>query len=815
MKTRHLVKSLALVALVVAVAGAGEHERGGRLDPGDRADVQTGRLLRALNSAPVPGGSLDPLSIPKYVTPLVIPPVMHGDGRATDDYDIAVRQFKQQILPGGIWNSLNGRHDAFPATPVWSYGPENDPTPGVAPDPLSQFNYPAYTVETTSRHPVRVRWRNELVKNPDRCDRDHPSGDRDCDYLPHLLPVDQTLHWANPPRDCRVGPGRTDCAGRNPERYTGPVPIVTHVHGAHVEPHSDGFPEAWWLPAAGNIPAGYARMGTLFDDATGHNPGTLGYADFQYRNDQPATTLWYHDHSLGMTRVNVYAGPAGFWLIRGGTFDRVLTLSGRPAVLPGPAPAPGDGVLALNSPGNPVRRSIREIPIAIQDRSFNADGTLFYPGNRAFFEGLNVQGTAGGPNAQFPDAPELRIPFVPTSDVAPIWNPEAFFNTMVVNGVTWPQLEVAPARYRFRLLDGCDSRALNLALTYQRGNHDDDHDSDFPGNARMKELPFVQIGAEQGFLPRPVEIRTGFATPILHAKKPNPQERVPASNPQQALLMMPAERADVIVDFSNLPDGTIVTLINTAPDSPFGGFPDVPADAATTGQIIRFVVDRRLLTARDATTTDPYALLPVAEPDQGPAKRTRQVTLNELESDEVCVDVDGTGDVVRIAGSQPETGCLLGGAPFGPEDAMLGLLDGATGTGIPLPWTDTSGVSKPVPVTLQSGATVMVNVTENPSRGDTEDWEIYNFTEDGHPIHLHMVRFEVVGRRPIPGFEPVNPIIQPWERGYKDTVLAYPGEITTVRATYDIAGLFVWHCHIVEHEDNEMMRPYVVSPRLP
>jgi FtsP/CotA-like multicopper oxidase with cupredoxin domain len=383
---------------------------------------------------------------------------------------------------------------------------------------------------------------------------------------------------------------------------------------------------------------------------------------------------------------------------------------------------------------------------------------------------------------------------------------------MVVNGVTWPQLEVAPARYRFRLLDGCDSRALNLALVYQNGSREDTHDSDFPTNATMKELPFVQIGAEQGFLPRPAEIRTGFATPILNARKPSPQERVPASNPQQALLMMPAERADVIVDFRGLAEGTIVTMINTAPDSPFGGFPDVPADPATTGQVMRFVVNNRLLNVRDAMTTDPYSLLPVAEGNQGPATRTRQVSLNELESEELCVDVDGEGNVAPIAGSSPETGCLLGGAPFGPEEALLGLLDGATGAGIPLHWTDTSGVSTPVPVTLQSGVTMMVNVTENPSRGDIENWEIYNFTEDGHPIHLHMVRFQVVGRRPIPGFEPVNPIIQPWEAGYKDTVLAYPGEITTVRATFDIAGLYVWHCHIIEHEDNEMMRPYVVSP---
>src|SRR5437773_1465664 len=160
MKAQHVANSLAVVAMLVTVAGSAAGERRRRLDPGDRLNVRTGRLLRALNSAPVPGGPLDPLSIPKYVTPLVIPPVMHGDGEEADEYDIAVRQFTQQILPGGIWNSLNGRHDAFPATPVWSYGPREDSTPRVAPDPRSQFNYPAYTIETTSNHPVRVRWRN-------------------------------------------------------------------------------------------------------------------------------------------------------------------------------------------------------------------------------------------------------------------------------------------------------------------------------------------------------------------------------------------------------------------------------------------------------------------------------------------------------------------------------------------------------------------------------------------------------------------------------------------------------------------------------
>ncbi len=123
-----------------------------------------------------------------------------------------------------------------------------------------------------------------------------------------------------------------------------------------------------------------------------------------------------------------------------------------------------------------------------------------------------------------------------------------------------------------------------------------------------------------------------------------------------------------------------------------------------------------------------------------------------------------------------------------------------------------SSASTPVTVTLTSGATRQINVTENPTVGDTEDWDIYNFTEDAHPIHLHLVRFQVINRRLFDGTPSPKGSIQPWETGYKDTFISYPGEIARIRATFDIAGLYVWHCHIVEHEDNEMMRPYVVSP---
>ena len=162
-----------------------------------------------------------------------------------------------------------------------------------------------------------------------------------------------------------------------------------------------------------------------------------------------------------MTRNNVYAGPAGFWLIRdsaapdGETGLAEVDAQDAPQVLPGPAPTAGQAVLDLNVPGNSVRAGIREIPIAIQDRSFNADGSLFYPDNRAFFEGLKVN--------------QVNIPFIGDrkgrpSDISAIWNPEAFFNVMVVNGVSWPTLEVEPDLYRFRLLNGCNSRFLNLSI---------------------------------------------------------------------------------------------------------------------------------------------------------------------------------------------------------------------------------------------------------------------------------------------------------------------------------------------------------------
>jgi spore coat protein A, manganese oxidase len=619
---------------------------------------------RARPRRPFAVPTLDPATVPKYVTPLVIPPAMPltgrggkpGKGTKPDYYEIAVRQFAQQILPAGM-----------PATTVWSYGSVNHP---------GTFNYPAFTIEADWRRPVRVKWINDLVDDRGR-------------YLPHLLPVDPTLHWANPPGGRRGRDSRPDFTGMpTPGPYTGPVPMVVHLHGGEsTTQESDGYAEAWYLPAARNIPAGYARSGTYYEifqesSALGDD-WERGTAVFEYGNDQAAATLWYHDHTLGMTRLNVYAGPAGFYLLRGGPSDAVH------GKLPGPAPALGD----------PPGRRYYEIPIAVQDRSFNDDGSLFYPDSREFFD-------------------EFGGPYVPESDIAPIWNPEFFGNTMVVNGKTWPFLEVERRRYRLRFLNGCNSRFLILRL----------------GNG----LPFWQIGAEGGFLPEPIEL--------------------------DELLLSPAERADVIVDFTNVPAGTEVVLSNLAPDEPFGGgvpgvdFP--PADPATTGQVMLFRVVPRV--GHD-TSTPPHRLeLPRLErlPRES---RTRRVSLNEVDSDVL-----------------PEVG---------PESALLGTV-AADGTGRVRDWDD--------------------RITENPDVGDTEVWEMFNFTEDAHPIHIHEVQFEVLSRQLIDGGPRRPP--ERWETGRKDTVIAYPGEITRIRATFGIAGLFVWHCHIVEHEDNEMMRPYRIGP---
>ncbi len=633
-------------------------------------------------SPPSEGPSLDPHEIAKFTTPLLVPPPMPRDEGGGVDYRIAVAEVEQQVLP-----------PPYPRTPVFAYGAAD--RPGALEDGGS-FVSPAL-VEATAGMPLRVQWVNGLV--------DPKTGK----FLRHLFAVDPTLIWANPTGRCEGGREGTDCHGRGRGAYEGPVPIVPHLHGGHNGAESDGYPTAWFLPDARNLPPTYARRGSGFAQAAGE-PLVDGEAVFAYPNDQAPATLWFHDHALGITRLNVYAGMAGFYLLRGEALTDTRT--GAVATLPA---------------------SPWELPLAIQDRSFDADGRLFYPRSRAFFDGFH------GPTS-------------PASDVAPIWNPEFFGNAIVVNGRTWPYVDVEPRRYRLRLLNGCDSRFLLLAA------HPD-------GGAPA--LTFWQIGGDGGLLPAPVE--------------------------RTRILLAPGERADVILDLSGLAPGARVTLVNLGPDEPFGaGEPDVdftPADPDTTGQVLQLRVGP--LTSEDATT--PAAALAGAPPPAlGEAVATRRLSLNERDSSVLCVGPQGQTVPCR---SEP------GETRFGPTEAQLGILDEA-GFPVAIDWDH--------------------EVTERIALGATEDWEFHNFTADAHPIHLHLVQFEVLGRQPLALGEDGMPLVparpegeargpEPGETGRKDTVVAHPGEVTRVRARFDVAGTYLWHCHILEHEDNEMMRPYVVQ----
>jgi FtsP/CotA-like multicopper oxidase with cupredoxin domain len=433
-----------------------------------------------------------------------------------------------------------------------------------------------------------------------------------------------------------------------------------------------------------------------------------------------------------MTRLNVYTGPAGFFLLRdtsgrdGPIRDARTGGRGR---LPGPAPRRTDP---------PQGTAYYEVPIAIQDRSFNSDGSLFYPDSRTFFDGVTG-------------------PWVPESDLSPVWNPEFFGNTVIVNGHVWPYLDVEQRRYRFRVLNGCQSRVLLL---------------DF---AAIHGVDVWQVGNEGGLLPETVHV-----TGDLDGR----------------VLLGPAERADLVVDFTDVPQGEWV-LHNVGPDEPFGGGEFDAADPETTGQVMQFRVGRAR--TPDLSTPPQHLVLPPIPP-LPEEENVRRVALIEAMS---------------MAAEDAPARALLGVVVGDPAEPGGGQV-------IAREWHD--------------------DVSETPERGATELWEIYNTTGDAHPIHVHEVAFEVVSRQPIHleeaedddgdnggeeehGAEPIGVVTippdssprgpEPGEAGRKDTVIAYPEEVTRIRMEFDTAGRYVWHCHILEHEDHEMMRPLQVGPVSP
>jgi FtsP/CotA-like multicopper oxidase with cupredoxin domain len=539
-------------------------------------------------------------------------------------------------------------HRDLPASSIWGFD-------GMIPGP---------TIEAERGHPVTVEWRNELEG---------------------AFPVAVT-----------VAPEATDANGVSVQCVPGlsggsldgdalalAGHTVVHVHGGLTPASDDGWAENLFAP--GQV------------------------ALFHYPLDQRAALLWYHDHVMGITKLDVYAGLAGLWIV------------------------PDDRERVLGLPeGSPF-----EVPLLIRDRNFD----------------LDEQGRLSGRLVHKTD-PEVM---------------EAFPPFTVVNGKVWPVLDVQPATYRFRMLNGSNARTYRLVLVRD-------------GAPELERI--TQIGTDHGLLRAPVPV------------------------PPDGLVLASAERADLLVDFSDLAPGSELTVLNTAA-APFDGssFPAADADNAADleallpyPQVLRLCVAgeaarRRSVPRELATDYEPPAAETLA------AARRCAIALVERE-------LDGEPNMLTMRE-------LAVDAASGPR---VSVVDGSETTHY-----------RVVAARFEDATTFF------PMLGEYEVWQLINLTGDTHPIHLHLDPFQILARRPIRYQIPDSGIgerdlaatvtlerdtnnefdhrIDENERGLKDTVRVNPNEIVEIAVRFTAySGRYMYHCHILEHEDRDMMRPFVTMP---
>ena len=640
----------------------------------------------------IPGLS-DPAMQPKFwnTVPDALAPSFKYIADNKGRYKVQMRAAMQET---GLVDTLGNRL----ATPVWGYAD--------AVTNSKAGTWPGKTFEVKSSRgnaggdpETRVSWTNGLKGTQQ-----------------HLLPVDTNLHW------CYSLPKY--------EKYSiakNGVPLITHLHGGHSDFQFDGNPEFFYSPAGKNQVVGPQWNRKLV-------PGGFT-TKFRYDNNVPAGNLWYHDHALGLTRLNVYAGLAGFYFVR----DEDDT---------------GDANNPIRLPAWPYEKAY-----AIQDRMYRDTGELFYsayPGD-PFYEGFIT-----GEGAILP--PELFPGGGPTALA------EFFGDHMVVNGVNWPKEEVEPRNYRLHLLNGTDSRFMKLQFRLA------DPLADVSGNIEDLSgapIPFTVIGSDQGLATK--------ATTVTQ------------------LLFEPGSRYDVIVNFNEVPLGSRVIMTNLLGDAPFGGDdPDLDPENGDvfvnrqTDRVMAFDVVKTF----DNAIGDDFSISTFDggmggnswnyAPPETPHTVTRKVALFE------------------------------GLDEFGRLQPLLGTAE---------PVVDMDGN------TVSGAIAWHMPTTENPELGATEIWEIYNTTGDAHPVHLHLVNFEVIDRQWYTSDVIEQDVIQHngevgvgsrienislgamapqgdeyVENAPKDMVTALPGQVTRIKATFDKPGRYVWHCHILSHEDHEMMR---------
>jgi len=644
---------------------------------------------------------LDPLptSVPVFSTP------------ASGPYEVGAYQFTAQV------------HSQIAPTTVWSYRPQGWTQPtdaqGVA---IPETTYIGHAFVVRKGTPIQVRWHNNLT-------------------VPHPLPVDPSLHMAQP--DPNFVPPATfpvdPVTGQSTYNYTlQDVPIVTHVHGGEVASASDGGPDAWWTANGATGPA-YPSAG----DPADH---TL----YTYPNGQPPASIWYHDHALGITRLNVYMGLAGPYLMTD----------------PGNEPALPSGT---DGNGQPL-----DIPLVIQDRMFDTTGQLYFP----------------------------ALSLNPT--INPFWVPEFFGDHILVNGKVWPYLTVERRAYRFRIYNGSSARAYVLDLVNQQKS-----------GASPR---FQQVATDGGYLAAPV--------------------------PLNKITLLPGERMEIVIDFSAVPAGTNLLLRNSGKTPLPAG---APAKGATTAQVMQFRVRGATATAftMPAVLNSSLATYPTI-PVVAATTKVRSLTLNEWM---------GMNTLQPLMATLNNSKWPHMGHNLETEDPALGAVEiweiiNTTADAHPIHthltqfqlisrqsynsanfWkayvTAFGGVDPNMSMMQPMGPPADYNTfAPNPMYAGATGITPYSRTLQLKPKAVPITITNVVGGNPdVAPFLQNSPIFAPPEEsGWKDTVQMYPGQVTRIlvrfapidgSAAYPFDATtgpgYVWHCHILDHEDNEMMRPYHVK----
>jgi spore coat protein A len=669
-------------------------------------------------------------------------------------------EFKSHILPPGTFAP-----GVQPETWTWGYVVGNTCPTTV------QETYLGPVIVNTRGAPTEINFVNNLGNTATT------------NVLAYKFSTDQTLHWADPlsPQQDGVSnmcnmmggiPGfGTVCA----QNYDGPIAATPHLHGGEVPPEIDGGPDSW-----------YTSDGLYKGHAYYSKAGAAANASiYRYPNGQQAAPIWFHDHTLGATRLNVFAGLAGGYYI----IDPAQQL---PAGFPGVAEV---------------------VPIILQDRMFDTNGQLFFPGD-----------TAGGV-------------LTSTNPEHPYWVPEFVGDSIVVNGKAWPFFETQTKRYRFLFLNGSNARTYELFLVD-------------PVTKVMGPSMYV-IGNDDGYLDTPVKLDPNLG---------------------QRLVIMPGERYEVIVDFAGLAPGSTLILKNVAKTPyPAGKAPQ----GTSLGQILQFRILCPAGGCPADTSWNPAAvgatirlnqpIVRLTNPATGTLaagvvpNKTRQLTLNEvLLPPSVATD--------------PVTGALLTPYPGGPVEILVNntKFKGES----PRPYNDfrqitLNGITTAYSETPLEGTTEVweiVNLTADahPIHTHLASFQVLNrqaFNVKGYSAAYALafpgaptlgcaagvycpdfgppLNYNTGNPRALGGNPDVTPFLQgpvkvpaTQEVGWKDTLMAPPGTVTRFVVRWAPNDLpvaasaaqlaypfnpsdghgYVWHCHIIDHEDNEMMRPDVLDP---